>query len=78
MKVIILGTGCPKCVQLEKLARQAVAEINLTDVTVEHEYDIEHIVASGVMSTPALMIDGSIMCAGRLPSLDELKSWLKS
>lgn len=78
MKITIFGTGCPKCIMLENLAKQAVAELNLAEATVEHEYDIERIIEEGIMSTPALKIDGSIMCAGRLPSLDELKNWLKN
>jgi small redox-active disulfide protein 2 len=75
MEIKVLGTGCAKCGMLEDVARQAVAELGL-DATVEKVSELADIMAFGVMSTPALVVDGQVRLAGRLPKLDELKSIL--
>jgi small redox-active disulfide protein 2 len=75
MKIEILGTGCPKCRMLEENARKAVAEkkVNAEIVKVT---DIGKIMEYGVMSTPAIAIDGEVKASGRLISPDEIKKWL--
>jgi len=65
MKLQILGAGCAKCALLEQHAREAVNELGI-DATVEKVTDIGTIAAMGVMSTPALAIDGAIRSAGRV------------
>ena len=73
MKLQVLGTGCPKCKQLaanaEEAARQAGVACEIEKVT-----DIKRIVAFGVMMTPALAVDGQVKVAGRVPSVDEIKT----
>ena len=75
MKIEILGTGCPKCKMLEANARKAALEkksrIEIVKVTA-----IEDIIQYGVMSTPALAIDGHVKCSGRIASCEEIKTWL--
>ncbi len=72
MKIEILGTGCPKCKTLTNLVGQVVAENNIEAIVSKVE-DIKTIMSYGVMSTPALAIDGKIVIYGRVPSIDELK-----
>lgn len=76
MEIKVLGSGCAKCAQLEKLTRQAVAELGL-DAQVEHVTELTEMMAYGVMSTPALVVNGEVRLAGRLPKLEELKSLLQ-
>lgn len=77
MTIKILGSGCPNCQKLEANAKKAVEELGLKDTQVEHIYDINKIVEMGVMSTPAIVIDGQIKASGRIPDVEEIKGWLK-
>jgi small redox-active disulfide protein 2 len=77
MKLEILGTGCPKCKKLTELTVEAVKELGLTAEIVKID-KIEEIVNYGVMTTPALVIDGKIVVAGRIPSKDEIKKWINN
>jgi small redox-active disulfide protein 2 len=77
MKIEILGSGCPKCLKLEAMVRDVVARQNIR-AEVSHVYDIDKIVEYGVMMTPALVVDGKVKLAGRLPSESELLNLLKS
>ena len=63
--VLILGGGCAKCNELEGAVRQALAELGLQD-EVGHVTDFTQIAAYGVMSTPALVVDGKVLSAGRV------------
>ncbi|VVC03065.1 Thioredoxin [Candidatus Burarchaeum australiense] len=75
MKIEVLGSGCPKCGELEKRAREAVRRSGMK-AEVEHIYDFSEIVARNVVSTPALAVDGKIVSAGRLPSVEEIVAML--
>ncbi len=75
MEVIILGTGCPKCKTLENMTREVVDK-NGINATVNKVEDIVEIMNYGVMTTPALVIDGRVVLKGRIPSADELKKLL--
>jgi small redox-active disulfide protein 2 len=77
MTIKILGSGCPSCQLLESQTKKAVQELDLKDVEVEHVREIEKIIEYGVMSTPALVIDEEVKAAGRIPDIEEIKSWLK-
>lgn len=72
MEIKVLGTGCPKCKTLEKVTRDTLAEIG-SNATVEKVEDIMKIMQFGVMSTPALVIDGEVVLSGKVPSVKELK-----
>jgi small redox-active disulfide protein 2 len=76
MKIEVLGTGCSRCKQLHQNAMQAViaADVDADVVKVE---DIKEIMRYGVMSTPALVIDGVVKTVGKVPSADEIKGLLK-
>lgn len=75
MEIKILGTGCAKCASLEKVTREVVSELNL-EATVTKVEDIMDILAFGVMTTPALVVDGKVVLKGRLPSANEVKQLL--
>jgi small redox-active disulfide protein 2 len=75
MLLQILGMGCAKCEKLEERARQAAAELGL-EFQVEKVKDLQQIMAFGVMVTPALVVDGVVKVAGRVPMVDEIKKLL--
>lgn len=76
MLIQILGTGCPKCIKLEELAKKAVAELGV-EAQVEKVKDIDKIISFGVMVTPALVVDGTVKVAGRVPDIETIKSFLE-
>jgi len=76
MKIEILGTGCPKCKKLAELAEQAVKESGI-EAEIIKITEINEIMNYGVMITPALVIDGEVKSAGKIPSIEEIKNWLK-
>lgn len=75
MEIKVLGPGCAKCKETENIVNEAVKEIR-KDATVEKVTDIREMMMLGVMATPAVIVDGSIKCTGRVPSLDEVKGWI--
>lgn len=76
LKIEILGLGCPKCEMLEENARKAVNEMNLK-VDIVKITDIEKIINYGVMSTPAIVIDGQVKASGKIVDVQEIKKWLE-
>ena len=74
-QLLILGTGCAKCTRLYDLTAQAARELGL-----HHELqkitDLRQIMALRVMMTPALVVNGTVMLTGKVPSLQELKNIL--
>jgi small redox-active disulfide protein 2 len=76
MKIQILGTGCAKCTKLYEVTEQAAQSLGL-QYELEKVTDLNRIMSFGVMITPALVVDNAVKVAGKVPSLDELKSILK-
>jgi small redox-active disulfide protein 2 len=74
-KIQILGTGCAKCANLAAATEQAAKSIGL-EYQLEKVTDLQQILTFGVMMTPALVVDGQVKVAGRVPSLDDLKRLL--
>ncbi len=74
--VKILGGGCAKCNQLEEATLKALVELGM-DSTIEHVRDFEKIAAYGVMTTPALIVDGKVMSYGKVLKKDEVVEILK-
>lgn len=77
MLIEVLGTGCAKCNKLEAMAKAAADKLGVP-YEITHVQDINAIVQRGVMTTPALAIDGRIVVTGRVPSAAELISWLEA
>jgi len=75
MIIKILGTGCARCTQLEKMAKDAVKELGV-DAKVEKVKDIGKIMEYLILTTPGLVIDEEVVCSGRLPSKDEVKKFI--
>jgi small redox-active disulfide protein 2 len=68
----ILGTGCAKCNQLAAAAKQAADESGI-EYQLEKITDFTRFADFGVMFTPALVVDGEVKVAGKVPSIEELK-----
>ena len=75
MKIQILGTGCAKCKTLYANAESAAKDLGI-DAEMEKVEDIQQIIKFGVMSTPALAVDGKVKVAGRVLSAAEIKKLL--
>lgn len=71
----VLGTGCTRCKQLHEAVLKAVAEAGVS-ADVRKIEDIAAILERGVLSTPALVKDGKVLVAGKVPSPREIASWL--
>ena len=76
MEIKILGPGCAKCHQVEKIVKEAVAETGAT-ADIEHVTDFKRIAEYGVFSTPSVVVDGKVKSVGKIPKKDEIKAWLK-
>ena len=75
MKIEILGTGCPNCKKLEENTRKAVENKNIK-ATITKVTEIDKIIGYGVMSTPALVVNGEVKCYGRVPNVKEIEKFL--
>lgn len=71
----ILGTGCPKCQKLTEHAKVAAAELGV-EYEIEKVTELGKIMGFGVMLTPALVIDGVVKVAGKVPEVEEIKKML--
>ena len=76
MDIKVLGPGCPKCTQTEQHVKDAVSETGV-DATVEKVTDVLEIAGYGVFGTPAIVIDGEVKSVGKIPSKDEIKTWIQ-
>jgi small redox-active disulfide protein 2 len=77
MKIEILGPGCSRCRTTEQNVRDALQQLH-TEAVVDHVYDPREYARRGVLSTPAVLIDGVIRVSGKIPSVDELKTWIQA
>lgn len=75
MDVKVLGPGCPKCQQTEKIVREAVAESGI-DAKVEKVSNLLEIAKYGVFGTPAVVVDGQVKSVGKIPTKDDIKKWI--
>lgn len=75
-KLVILGPGCPKCNKLYSDTEQAAEELGI-EFEMHKITDIRAISGFGVMTTPALVVDGEVKCVGKVPSTEELKTLLR-
>lgn len=76
MEIKILGVGCAKCVALEKRVKEAVGEMGIS-AEIKKITDLGKILEYNVVMTPALVVNGNVICYGRVPNKEEIKNWLK-
>lgn len=76
MEIKVLGPGCTSCNKLEKIVEEAAKELGITD-PVQKVSDIQEMLTYGVLSTPALVLDGKVKFSGRVPSKEEIKKYLQ-
>ena len=76
MDIKVLGPGCPKCQQTEKVVKEALAEAGV-NATVEKVKDTLKIAEYGVFGTPSVGVDGEVKSVGKIPTKEEVKKWIK-
>jgi len=76
MVIKILGSGCANCKRLEKLTQEAIKDMGV-DATIEKVQDIQKIMSYGIMSTPALVIDGKLKVYGKVPDKNTIKKYIE-
>ena len=77
MQLLILGTGCAKCAKLYEATEQAAQALGL-QYELEKVTDLKRIMSFGVMTTPALVVDGEVKVSGKVPAVDEIKTMLQT
>jgi small redox-active disulfide protein 2 len=75
MDIKVLGPGCKRCHETEKVVREAVAAAGV-EASVEYITDIAEIAKYGIFSTPGVVVDGQVKSAGKVPSKAEVMNWL--
>jgi small redox-active disulfide protein 2 len=75
MNIKVLGPGCAKCQQTEKIVREAASEAGV-NAGVEKVTDAMEIAGYGVFGTPAVIIDGQVKIVGRIPTKQDVIGWL--
>ncbi|MFP4655845.1 MAG: thioredoxin family protein [Methanohalobium sp.] len=75
MKIEILGTGCPKCKKTKEIVDKVVKDKGI-EAEVEKVEDMDKIMSYGVMLTPAVVVDGDVKVAGKVPGEDDVKKWI--
>ena len=76
MEIKVLGPGCPKCRQTVKVVKEAVVEAGVA-ADVEKVTDVMKIAGYGVFGTPAVVVDGEVKSVGKIPSKEDVESWLE-
>ena len=75
MKIKILGTGCAKCHQVERTAREVIQELGV-DATIDEVKDMSRILEYPILTTPGLVIDEEVVSSGRVPTKAEVTSFI--
>jgi small redox-active disulfide protein 2 len=75
-KIEVLGMGCAKCKKLAENAEAAAKALGI-EYQLQKVTDLNRIVGYGVMMTPALVVDGVVKVAGKVPNMEEIKEWIQ-
>lgn len=75
LTIRVLGPGCPRCNELERMCFNYLASENI-DADVQKITDLKKIAEFGIMQTPALVINGKVYCSGKLPTKSTLAHWI--
>ena len=76
MVIKVLGPGCPKCQQTEKIVKETVSETGVS-ASVEKVTDIRKIAEYGVFGTPAVVVDGDVKSVGKIPTKQDVEKWIQ-
>jgi len=77
MEIKVIGPGCHKCHELDKRVREVVKELGI-DANVEYVQDINKIIEYPVLATPGLVVNGKVVCSGKVPSKSEIAGFVTS
>ena len=77
VEIKVLGKGCPNCKRVESLAHSAVETLGL-EASFEKVTDPAEIMQYDILSTPGLVINGKVVCSGRIPTQDEVNNWIQA
>jgi small redox-active disulfide protein 2 len=77
LNIKILGSGCANCKRLEAITRKVVADLGL-EAELEKITDYAEIMKYPILSTPGLVVNEKLVSAGRIPSEEQIASWLKA
>lgn len=76
VEIKVLGTGCARCNELEKMCFNVAAENNI-DADIQKVKDLKDIMSYGIMQTPGLVINGKVKVSGKLPTKETLLHWMQ-
>jgi len=76
VNIAILGPGCMNCKKVEQIAKEAVAELALEEATFQHVTNWDEIMKYPILRTPGLVLNGKVVCSGRIPTKAEVVSWI--
>jgi len=76
VNIAILGPGCMNCKKVEQIAKEAVAELALEEATFQHVTNWDEIMKYPILRTPGLVLNGKVVCSGRIPTKAEIVSWI--
>ncbi|MBC7246724.1 MAG: TM0996/MTH895 family glutaredoxin-like protein [Actinobacteria bacterium] len=77
MEIKVLGPGCKKCKATKEAIREVVEELGL-DARVDEVTEMSEIMKYNVLTTPGVVVDGKVVCKGKVPSKKEIEGWLKA
>ncbi|MFN4244906.1 MAG: thioredoxin family protein [Brevinematia bacterium] len=75
MRIIIAGPSCPKCLATERNVIEACKQLNINP-SIEKVSDVKEMIKLGIMITPTIMIDGKVVSAGKVPTVEEIKKFI--
>lgn len=80
MEIKVFGPGCARCMETENLIKEVAAamsgKVGGGSITVQKVSDLKEMMAAGVMSTPAVSVDGVLKSTGKIPSKEEIAAWI--
>ena len=76
LNIKVVGTGCPNCLKLESICNEVVTENNIA-ANIEKVTDINQFGELGIMMTPGLVVNNTVLSQGKIPTKSTLKNWLE-